>query len=146
LNNDSGGRWINGSIGKVIGIIPEGNVVNVELSEGDIVDVTPFQWEMFRFFYNEDTEALESESVGSFKQYPLKPAWAVTIHKSQGKTFEKAVIDVGNGTFAHGQAYVALSRCASFEGLVLKRPIQRRHILLDDNVVQFMTSPLFMEK
>ena len=140
LNNDSGGRWINGSIGKIIEIIEEGQVVTVELSEGEIVDVTPYQWEMFRFFFNEDTEALESESVGSFKQHPLKPAWAVTIHKSQGKTFDKAIVDVGHGTFAHGQAYVALSRCTSFEGLVLKKPLLRKHILLDNNVVRFMTS------
>ena len=140
LNNDSGGRWVNGSIGKIIEIIDDGQVVTVELSEGEIVDVTPFQWEMFRFFFNEDTQALESESVGSFKQHPLKPAWAITIHKSQGKTFDKAIVDVGHGTFAHGQAYVALSRCARFDGLVLKKPILRKHILLDDDVVRFMTS------
>ncbi|MBN1869053.1 MAG: AAA family ATPase [Candidatus Omnitrophica bacterium] len=139
LNNDPGGRWINGSIGKITKITDEGKVVTVELSEGDIVDVTPFQWEMFRFFYNEDTESLQSESVGSFKQHPLKPAWAVTIHKSQGKTFDKAIVDIGTGTFAHGQAYVALSRCTSFNGLVLKKPILQRHILLDRSVERFMS-------
>ncbi|MCK5180729.1 MAG: AAA family ATPase [Candidatus Omnitrophica bacterium] len=145
LNNDPGGRWINGSIGKIVEILDEGKVVTIELSEGGIVDVTPFEWEMFRFFFNEDTELLESESVGSFTQHPLKLAWAVTIHKSQGKTFEKAIVDVGTGTFAHGQAYVALSRCVSFDGLVLKKPILRRHILLDDSVVRFMSSQFSVE-
>lgn len=145
LNNDSGGRWINGSIGKVIEVLDEGKIVTVELSEGGIVDVTPFEWEMFRFFFNEDTESLESESVGSFTQHPLKLAWAVTIHKSQGKTFDKAIVDVGTGTFAHGQAYVALSRCVSFDGLVLKKPILQRHILLDNSVVRFMSSQFSVE-
>lgn len=140
LNNDPGGRWINGSIGKIIKISEEGKIIVVELSDGQLVEVTPFQWEMFRFFFNEDTEALESESVGSFTQYPLRLAWAVTIHKSQGKTFGKVIVDIGNGAFAHGQTYVALSRCTNFEGLVLKRPILRRHILLDDDVVRFMAA------
>jgi len=138
LNNDPGGRWINGSIGKIIEIIKEGKIVTVELSDGQIVEVAPYQWDMFRFIFNEDTEALESKSVGSFTQYPLRLAWAVTIHKSQGKTFSKVIVDIGNGAFAHGQTYVALSRCSNFEGLVLKRPILKRHILLDDVVVQFM--------
>jgi ATP-dependent exoDNAse (exonuclease V) alpha subunit len=139
LNNDPGGRWVNGSIGKVSKII-DGDVIKVELLDGRIVDVEPFQWDMFQFLYNEDTETLESESVGSFKQYPLRLAWAVTIHKSQGKTFEKVIVDIGDGTFAHGQAYVALSRCTNFKGLVLKKPILNRHILLDDSVARFMAS------
>ncbi len=145
LNNDSAGRWINGSIGKIIEVIDGGKIINVELSDGQVVDVTPFQWEMFRFFYNEDTESLETESVGSFIQHPIRLAWAMTIHKSQGKTFTKVVVDLGSGTFAHGQTYVALSRCTSFEGLVLKSPVLEKHILLDDDVVQFMTT-LFSNK
>src|SRR5204862_273386 len=82
---------------------------------------------------------LASETVGAFTQYPVRLAFAVTIHKSQGKTFEKAVIDVGRGTFAHGQMYVALSRCTSLEGIVLKQPLRKGHIMLDWQVVKFLT-------
>jgi len=145
LNNDPSGRWINGSIGKIAEIIKESKIVAIELSDGQLVEVTPFQWEMFRFFFNEDTQALESESVGSFTQYPLRLAWAVTIHKSQGKTFGKVIVDIGSGAFAHGQTYVALSRCTNFEGLILKRPILKRHILLDDDVVRFMAMQMPVE-
>jgi len=77
--------------------------------------------------------------VGSFTQYPLRLAWAITIHKSQGKTFDRVVIDIGRGTFAHGQVYVALSRCTSFEGIVLKKEIKKSHILMDWRVIKFLT-------
>jgi ATP-dependent DNA helicase PIF1 len=82
---------------------------------------------------------LASEVVGTFAQYPLRPAFAVTIHKSQGKTFSRVIIDLGRGTFAHGQLYVALSRCVSLEGMVLKKPVKKGHILLDWEVVKFLT-------
>ncbi|VAX37033.1 DNA repair and recombination protein, putative helicase [hydrothermal vent metagenome] len=142
LNNDQAGRWVNGSIGKIVSL--QGNcdsrkAIQVELVEGGVVvDVKPFTWEMFRFYYNEDAQILDSESVGEFMQYPLRLAWAVTIHKSQGKTFSKVVLDLGSGAFAHGQLYVALSRCVDFEGLVLKRPVQQRDVILDKAVVEFM--------
>ena len=142
LNNDAQGRWINGTIGKV-SAVKEGSggadIVQVELPEGNIVDVTPFTWEMFRFFYNEEADTLDSETVGSFKQYPLRLAWAVTIHKSQGKTFPKVIVDIGRGTFSHGQVYVALSRAVTLEGLVLKKPILKQHIWMDRRIVNFMT-------
>ena len=140
LNNDPNGRWINGSVGKVISIKPDITLITVELSNGHYVDVEPFTWDMFRFSFDEETNTLESESVGSFTQFPIKLAWAVTIHKSQGKTFEKAIIDFGNGTFSHGQAYVALSRCATLEGIILKRPLRRSDIILDKRVVDFVSS------
>ena len=98
----------------------------------------PFTWEMFRFYFDEVTRRLESETVGSFMQYPLKLAWAVTIHKSQGKTFSKVVLDIGSGAFAHGQTYVALSRCTHLEGIVLRRPISPRDIIVDPTISQFM--------
>lgn len=142
LNNDSRERWINGTIGKIFAVekVSGGpDIVRVELPEGGIVEVTSFTWEMFRFFYNEETGALDSETAGSFTQYPLRLAWAVTIHKAQGKTFPKVVVDIGRGTFSHGQVYVALSRAVTLEGLVLKKPILKKHIWMDRRVVQFMT-------
>jgi len=93
---------------------------------------------MYRFVYDKDTGRLESEIVGAFTQYPVRLAWAVTIHKAQGKTFPKVIIDVGRGAFSHGQVYVALSRCISLDGIVLKRPILRHHIMLDGRVHQFL--------
>ncbi|MBI5023444.1 MAG: AAA family ATPase [Candidatus Omnitrophica bacterium] len=145
LNNDPGGKWVNGTIGKIFSSSKDHEAtgtIRVALASGPVVDVPPFTWEVFRFFYNKDTEAIDSESAGSFRQYPLKLAWAITIHKSQGKTFSKVVLDIGNGTFAPGQMYVALSRCTDLEGLVLKKPIFKRHILLDDQVARFMTQTL----
>ena len=144
LNNDSVGRWVNGSIGKV-SAIEKGEdksdpaTVLVELANGNIEAVTPFTWEIFNYRYNPQLQQLESEITGSFTQYPLKLSWSVTIHKSQGKTFDKVVVDIGNGTFAHGQIYVALSRCTSFEGLVLKKLIHKKHIFMDWKVVDFIT-------
>jgi len=142
LNNDPAGKWVNGTIGKIFSTAKDHETtgtVRVALASGFVVDVPQFTWEVFRFFYNKDTEQIDAESAGSFCQYPLKLAWAITIHKSQGKTFSKVVLDIGGGTFAPGQMYVALSRCTDLEGLVLKKPIFKRHILLDDKVVRFMT-------
>jgi ATP-dependent DNA helicase PIF1 len=140
LNNDFGDRWVNGTIGKVLGFSkdPEGGpVVRVRLNDGQQVEVTPYTWEIFRFFLKDGN--LDSEAVGMFTQFPLRLAFAVTIHKSQGKTFERVIIDVGNGTFAPGQMYVALSRCTSLEGIILRKPLQKRHILLDWAVVRYLT-------
>ncbi len=142
LNNDVYGRWVNGSIGKVAFIDDETGSIEVELTDGQSVDVRPYTWEMFQFVYDEETATIESESIGSFIQYPLRLAWAITIHKSQGKTFEKVILDIGDGAFAHGQIYVALSRCTSLEGLILKKPISRKDIRLDRSVVDFMESVL----
>ncbi len=142
LNNDLKGRWVNGSIGRVVKVIQEkgeDDLVRIELQNGLTVDVGPNVWELFRFALDKDSQEIVSEPVGAFTQYPLKLAWAITIHKSQGKTFDRVIIDFGRGTFAHGQAYVALSRCTSFEGLVLKKPIRAGHIRMDWNVVRFLT-------
>lgn len=148
LNNDSSGRWINGSIGKVAGIekakpdkrgpaAPD--IIWVEMPDGETVDVMPYTWEMYDFHFNEKTGSVTSDVLGTFTQYPLKLAWAVTIHKSQGMTFDKMIIDIGRGTFSHGQMYVALSRCTTLEGIVLKKPVQKKHILMDWRVVDFVT-------
>lgn len=141
LNNDPEGRWINGTVGKVVGFENEGDetAIIVELDTGKEVDVKPFTWEMFQFHFDKKEKKILTESVGSYTQFPLKLAWAITIHKSQGKTFDRVIIDVGKGMFSHGQIYVALSRCTSFEGIILKKAIQKRHILMDKRVVNFIT-------
>ncbi len=144
LNNDSLGRWVNGTIGKLEKIEESGpngcfSKVMVKMENGFIEEVEPHTWEIIKYKIDKDTACLTSETAGSFIQYPLKLAWAVTIHKSQGKTFERVVIDIGKGSFAHGQTYVALSRCRSLEGISLKKPLQKSHILLDWRVVDFVT-------
>lgn len=141
LNNDSMGRWINGTVGRILDIQngEKDDVITVQLMDGSKVEVEPYTWKIYNLFYNEVTRNLESESAGSFTQYPMKLAWSVTIHKSQGKTFDNVIIDIGKGTFTHGQVYVALSRCTSLDGIVLKKPIQKKHIFMDWKVVNFIT-------
>ena len=91
------------------------------------------------FIYGEDTseQEIKEETIGSFKQYPIKLAWAITIHKSQGQTFEKVVIDIGRGAFSPGQLYVALSRCRSLSGVVLKRPLKMSDVIVDEGLHGF---------
>jgi ATP-dependent DNA helicase PIF1 len=140
LTNDPEKRWVNGSLGKIVEIHedPEGkDIIMVELSNGSVVDVNVFTWEIFQFYYDEELESLSSRVIGYFTQYPLKLAWAVTIHKAQGQTFERIVLDLGYGTFAHGQLYVALSRCTTLEGIVLKQPIEQRHVRMDAGIREF---------
>lgn len=140
LNNDIFGRWVNGSVGRVksFGKNEDGDeIIRVELEDDEPVEVAPYTWEIFKFSVEEGQ--IKTEVVGTFTQYPLMLAWAVTIHKAQGKTFNRVVIDIGRGTFAHGQMYVALSRCTSLEGIVLKKPVQLKHIWMDRAVVDFMT-------
>lgn len=140
LNNDSAGRWVNGTIGRITGIFDEDGVfAAVELSDGEIVEVEPYTWELFNFSFDAKKKGIVSQKVGAFTQLPLRLAWAITIHKSQGKTFPKIVLDIGRGAFAHGQTYVGLSRCTSLEGLVLKKPLKQSHILMDRKVVDFLT-------
>ncbi|MDH4197468.1 MAG: AAA family ATPase [Candidatus Aminicenantes bacterium] len=142
LTNDRKGRFVNGTIGRVAKIVkvPQSDdIIAVDLPDGGRVELAPNTWELFRFRYEAASDRIESESVGSFTQYPLRLAWAVTIHKSQGKTFDRVVIDIGRGTFAHGQVYVALSRCTSFEGIVLRTPIRKSHIWMDWRIVRFLT-------
>jgi len=139
LNNDVRARWVNGSIGKIVGQRKDmnGDILVVELSSGETVEVEPFQWQIFHYFVNESGQ-ISPEPVGAFKQYPLKLAWAVTIHKSQGKTFDRVVLDIDRGTFAHGQTYVALSRCTSLKGITLTKRIEKHHIIMDRRVTDFM--------
>jgi ATP-dependent DNA helicase PIF1 len=142
LNNDPKKRWVNGSIGVVESIKtnPEGEeYVRVRLHEKDkIVAVAPFTWDLYRFALDTEGGAIVSQSVGTFTQYPFRLAWAVTIHKSQGKTFDRVCIDIGNGSFATGQMYVAFSRCTSFEGISLKAPIRPRDVRIDPEIAAFL--------
>ena len=139
LNNDPMGRWVNGSIGRIISFSGDTNnsSIRIELSSGGIINVKSFTWDMFKFFYDEKNMCLKSESVGSFTQFPIKLAWAVTIHKSQGKSFDKVIVDIDERTFAHGQMYVALTRCTSFEGLILKKRVRKSDIIVDPHVIEF---------
>ena len=141
LNNDIDGRWVNGSIGKITGITQNRkgeDVILAELADGDEVEITPFTWEIYRFFV-EGGGGLQSEVIGTFTQFPLMLAWAVTIHKGQGKTFDRVIIDIGKGTFAHGQMYVALSRCTTLGGIILKRLALKKHIWTNYQVMDFLT-------
>ncbi|MFH1829400.1 MAG: AAA family ATPase [Pseudomonadota bacterium] len=136
LNNDSRGRWINGTIGEVVGMNDE--FVDVKLADGTTEEVEFHTWEMFRFELDAKKKTIVSQPVGSFMQLPLMLAWAITIHKSQGKTFDRAVIDFDR-VFACGQAYVALSRLRSLEGLVIKNKLKKNHVRVDWRVVKFLT-------
>ena len=147
LNNDPDKRWVNGSLGKIVAIITDtegDDVIMVDLENGTQVDVKKHTWEIYQYYFDEVNNSLASKVMGYFTQYPLKLAWAVTIHKSQGQTFDKVIIDVGWGTFSHGQMYVALSRCTTLEGIVLKQPLTQRHILMDERVLQFMKKFIFL--
>jgi len=140
LNNDSSGRWINGTVGKILAIKKDDEgefCILAKLHNGQRVSVYPHTWDIFRYYL--DGKEIQSETVGSFTQFPVRLAFAITIHKSQGKTFEKVIIDLGRGAFACGQTYVALSRCVSFSGLVLKKPIRLSDLRLDFAVVKFLT-------
>lgn len=142
LNNDINGRWVNGSLAEVVGVEFDQErqcyAIGIELEDGLVEEVIPYKWEIFKYSYDKNDNSVHAEPVGIFVQYPMKLAWAVTIHKSQGKTFDNVVIDIGYGTFAHGQAYVALSRCRSLEGIALKRPFHKRHIMMDNRILEFL--------
>ena len=137
IKNDSSPekRYFNGKIGKVIHL--DKDEVVVKCPDDDFTIITkPETWENITYKVDKETDAITEDKIGSYTQMPLRLAWSITIHKSQGLTFEKAVIDA-EGAFAHGQTYVALSRCKSLEGLVLKSKIDSRHIISDTNVLNF---------
>ena len=183
LNNDYLKRWVNGTMGKIVGIEKgEGDnnnynnynnvdqevqysppirrstpaeregggidfdhqqssdIIIIELETGETVEVLPHTWEMFQFMYDQANQEVGTKTTGTYTQYPFKLAWAVTIHKAQGKTFDKVYVDLSTGTFAHGQLYVALSRCRTLEGLHLRRPITEQDIILDTRIVEFLKS------
>lgn len=135
LRNDSDQRWVNGSIGTVTKI---DSTVWVEV-DGETHQVQPAVWEKYRYSYSPITKSLKKDIVAEFTQFPLRLAWAVTIHKSQGKTYDRAIIDLGERSFAPGQTYVALSRISELDGLYLTRPLRPSDIIVDQNVLRFMS-------
>ncbi len=139
VNNDPLGLWVNGTLGKVTAIHDYEEEVEVMTQDGMTVTVAPHQWQAYKHVYDADSKTLQKESAGTFTQFPLKLAWAITIHKSQGKTFAKAIVDFGNRAFAKGQVYVALSRCESLEGLSLKRAVRMSDILVDPKITHFLS-------
>lgn len=143
INNDFKKRWVNGTIGKVSAhkkvfdeeLGKEVDALEVVLDNDKTVEVRPHTWELSKYSFQEGK--FVREQIGHFTQIPLKLAWAITIHKSQGKTFDHVIIDLGWGSFAHGQTYVALSRCTSLEGLVLKQYLKQSDIIVDEAVKTF---------
>ena len=135
IRNDKEGRWCNGTIGKVTHLTNDR--VFVALESGDEMEVLPEIWENMQYTYNEKEKKVEEKVLGTFTQVPLKPAWALTVHKSQGLTFNHVVLDFAGGAFTGGQTYVALSRCTSLEGITLLKPLSDRDIIVNMAVVEF---------
>jgi ATP-dependent exoDNAse (exonuclease V) alpha subunit len=135
LKNDKQKRWVNGTLGFVKSLSESEVKIDID---GITYSVPKETWNKIRYYYNQSERTVDEEVISSFTQYPLKLAWAITIHKSQGQTYNSVAVDMGNGAFAHGQTYVAISRCRELETLYLKREIFREDIIVDPAIVEFM--------
>jgi ATP-dependent DNA helicase PIF1 len=133
--NDESGRWVNGTLGVVTFL--GGTRVEVELTDGSVHEVERVTWQAFEYRLDREVDRIVADEVGHYKQFPLMLAWAVTIHKSQGKTLGNVLVDFGSGAFAPGQAYVALSRCRSLDGLRLARPLRVSDVRCDVRIRRF---------
>lgn len=137
VKNDKDKRWVNGTLGVISAIDEENGIISVVTEDGAELDVEREIWENVRYTYNEKEKKIDEEQLGIYRQFPLRLAWAITIHKSQGLTFKQVNIDFTGGVFAGGQTYVALSRCTSLQGISLKEPINHSDIFIRAEVASF---------
>ena len=135
VKNDLQGKWVNGSIGKIDELARDEIVVR--FADGSRHKIDPVSWENKTYTWDKASNSINFAVQGTFTQYPIRLAWSVTIHKSQGLTFDRVIIDLGRGAFAHGQLYVALSRCRTLNGITLRSPIQPKDMIVDESVERF---------
>lgn len=135
VKNDTAGRWVNGTIAKIDFLAKD--IIEIRLQNGQTHKLQKETWENRKYKYDREKKKIVSETIGSFSQYPIKLAWAITIHKSQGLTFDNVIIDLGSGAFVNGQVYTALSRCRTLNGIVLKRKLRKEDIISDRRIINF---------